>query len=137
MTAKAHRNGRTLRAMARAENVDEYLEGFDGAVRERLDAVRELIREAAPDTTEVIKWGQPAWLHRSGTILLMLSGHARHLRVAFTPSTRAAFDDELADYDPGKGSVRILPPQEVPRDLLRRIISYRIREHEDDGVLWM
>ncbi|GAA1206871.1 iron chaperone [Prauserella alba] len=123
--------------MARAQSIDEYLDGFDPAVRQRLEAVRELARRAAPDAAEAVKWGQPAWVHASGTILFMLSGHAKHINVVFTPSTREAFDAELGDFNPGKGSVKIAHPQDIPENLLRRMIGHRIREHERDGVNWM
>ena len=33
--------------------------------------------------------------------------------------------------------VRALAGEAVPDDLLRRMIAFRVREHEDDGVLWL
>lgn len=63
----------------------------------------------------------------------MISGHARHAGVAFTASTREAFDADLA----GKGTIKLPYGQPVPADLLRRMMVFRVREHEDDGVLWM
>lgn len=122
---------------ARPQNVDEYLDRFASPVRERLAAVRDLAREAAPDAAEAIKWGDPAWVHASGTILFMLAGYSKHIGVVFTPTTREAFDAELADYNPGKGSVKIAHTQPIPEDLLRRMIAHRIREHELHGVKWM
>ncbi|MBB3049217.1 uncharacterized protein YdhG (YjbR/CyaY superfamily) [Prauserella isguenensis] len=123
--------------MARPQDVDEYLDRFASPVRERLGAVRDLARDAAPDAVEAIKWGNPAWVHASGTILFVLAGHWKHISVVFTPSTREAFDTELGDYNPGKGSVKIAHPQAIPEDLLRRMMTHRIREHERDGVKWM
>lgn len=123
--------------MGRPRTVDEYIEGFTGPARETLVRLRALAHEAAPEASEAIKWGYPAWVHPSGTILFMVSGHARHAGVAFTPSTREAFDTDLADFATGKGTVKLPYDQPVPDDLLRRMIAFRVREHEDDGVLWM
>ncbi len=123
--------------MARPTTTDEYLDGFDPARRELLEQVRTLAGDAVPSASEAIKWGSPAWVHPSGTILFMLSGHARHAAVVFTPSTREAFDAELADLETGKGSVKLPYGKPVPADLLRRMMEFRVREHEDDGVLWM
>jgi uncharacterized protein YdhG (YjbR/CyaY superfamily) len=123
--------------MSRPQTVDEYLERFSGPGRELLERLRKLANEAAPKATEAIKWGYPAWVHASGTILFMISGHAKHAGVAFTPSTREAFDDDLTDMATGKGTVKIPYGQPVPTDLLRRMIAFRVREHENDGVLWM
>jgi uncharacterized protein YdhG (YjbR/CyaY superfamily) len=76
-------------------------------------------------------------VHRSGTILFMVSGHAQHANVAFTPSTREAFDADLAGFSTGKGTVKLPYGQPAPVNLLRRMIAFRVREHEDHGVLWM
>lgn len=117
--------------------MDEYLDGFTGPGRAMLEELRSLAGQAAPEASEAIKWGYPAWVHPSGTILFMVSGHAKHAGVAFTPSTREHFDTDLAGFETGKGTVKLPYGKPVPADLLRRMIAYRVREHEDDGVLWM
>jgi uncharacterized protein YdhG (YjbR/CyaY superfamily) len=123
--------------MGKPQTIDEYIEGFAGQGREVLEQVRALALKAVPAASEAIKWGQPAWVHPSGTILFMVSGHAKHANLIFTPSTREAFDADLADFATGKGSVKLPYGQPVPGDLLRQMIAFRMREHEDDGVLWM
>lgn len=123
--------------MARPTTIDEYLAGFPADRRALLEQLRRLAGEAVPDASEAVKWGSPAWVHPSGTILFVFSGHAKHVNFAFTPSTKDAFEADLADFDTGKGTVKLRYGQPVPADLLRRMIAYRVREHEDDGVLWM
>lgn len=123
--------------MGRIQTLDEYIDGLAEPGRRLLEQLRTLANEAIPDAREAIKWGHPAWIHPSGTILFMLSGHAKHANFAFTPSTREAFNAELADFDTGKGSVKLPYAQPVPADLLRRMIAFRVREHEEEGVLWM
>jgi uncharacterized protein YdhG (YjbR/CyaY superfamily) len=123
--------------MGRPRTIDEYLEGFTGQARELLEQLRELARGAVLEASEAIKWGHPAWVHPSGTILFMISGHAKHANIVFTPSTREAFDGDLAGFTTGKGSINLPYGQPLPGDLLRRMIAFRVREHEDNGVLWM
>ncbi|MCX5535498.1 DUF1801 domain-containing protein [Streptomyces sp. NBC_00006] len=123
--------------MSKAETTDDYYEGFGGQGRELLEQVRTLAHEAVPEAAEAIKWGTPAWIHPSGTILFMVNGYTKHANVVFTPSTRAAFDADLADFTTGKGSVKLPYGRPVPGDLLRRMIAYRVREHEVEGVRWM
>jgi uncharacterized protein YdhG (YjbR/CyaY superfamily) len=123
--------------MGRPRTIDEYLDGFTGQARSLLEHLRTLAATSAPEATEAIKWGYPAWVHASGTILFMVSGHAKHAGMAFTPSTREAFDGDLAGFDVGKGTIKLPYDQPVPDALLRRMIAFRIREHEKDGVLWM
>jgi uncharacterized protein YdhG (YjbR/CyaY superfamily) len=123
--------------MGRPQTIDDYLAGFTGPARELLEQLRALAREAVPGASEAIKWGNPAWVHPSGTILFVISGHAKHANVVFTPSAREAFDADLTDFATGKGSVKLPYGRPVPGDLLRRMIAFRVREHEDEGVLWM
>ncbi|BFU48030.1 iron chaperone [Krasilnikovia sp. MM14-A1004] len=123
-------------AVSKPQTIDEYIEGFDGQRRELLDQLHALARQAVPDASEAIKWGHPAWVHPSGTILFVISGHAKHANFSFTPSTREAFDAELGDVETGKGTVKLPYGSAAPTDLLRRMIEYRVREFEDDGVLW-
>jgi len=123
--------------MGRPQTIDDYLEGFTGQRHDLLARLRGLAREAVPEAAEAIKWGNPSWVHPSGTILFMIAGYSRHANVAFTPSTREAFQDELTGWATGKGTIQLPYDQAVPSDLLRRMIAFRVREHEEDGVLWM
>lgn len=123
--------------MSKPQTVDAYLEALTEQGRDLLEQVRALARETVPEASEAVKWGHPAWVHPSGTILFVFNGHARHANVVFTPSTREAFGDELAGFTTGKGSVRLPYGQPVPGGLLGRMMAFRVREHEDDGVLWM
>src|SRR5699024_1223038 len=94
-----------LATMGRPQTIDDYLEGFTGQRHDLLARLRGLAREAVPEAAEAIKWGNPSWVHPSGTILFMIAGYSRHANVAFTPSTREAFQDELTGWATGKGTI--------------------------------
>lgn len=117
--------------------MDEYIAGFSGDAAERLEELRALSRRAAPEAIEAIKWGSPTMVHARGTILFAYSAHQKHANFVFTPSTRETFSADLAEFDTGKGSVKLPYGQAVPTELLERMIAHRIREFEDDGVMWM
>lgn len=123
--------------MSKPKTVDEFFAQYQGPARALLDELRGIADRAAPDTTTQLKWGSPAWIHTSGTILFVIDGFTHHANIVFTPSTREAFDKELASMQTGKGSIKLPYDKPVDRDLLERMIAYRIREHEQDGVLWM
>jgi hypothetical protein len=48
-------------ARSRGMTVEAYIAGFNDWRGETVSALRQLIREAAPDATESIKWGQPVY----------------------------------------------------------------------------
>lgn len=123
--------------MSKPTTFAEYRAAFSGESLHLLDALHRLSRETVPDGVEAIKWGHPAILHPSGMILFVFSAHQHHASVAFTPSTRQAFAQELEGFETGKGSVKLPYGTPVPTDLLARMIAYRITEYERDGVTWM
>ena len=122
---------------ARPLTVDEYIDHLSPRARARVSELRALAIAAAPAATETLKWGYPAYVHPSGVILFMVSGHKAHASIVFTPATRQAFGDELSGYEVGKGSVKLPYDTPVPTDLIARMIHYRTREHEVDGVKWL
>lgn len=117
--------------------VDDYLSQFAEPAQERLRELRSLCREAVPTAQECLKWGHPAYVHPEGVILFVFSGHKEHASLAFTPSTREAFDAQLVDHRTGKGSVALPYASALPTELLRRMMEHRVREYEVDGVKWM
>lgn len=122
---------------ARPTTIDEYLAALEDPARARIAALRRLVREELPAADEAIKWGSPAFVHPSGTILLVVSAHKGHANVTVTPSTKDAFAAELDGFETGKGSVKLPYDAPVPEELLRRMVRHRLVEHEQDGVGWM
>jgi uncharacterized protein YdhG (YjbR/CyaY superfamily) len=117
--------------------IDDYVSDTPEPGRARVIEIRDLCRRAAPHATEAIRWGHPTYLHPEGVILFMFSAHKAHASLAFTPSTKSAFADELAAYRTGKGTVAVPYDAPLPTALLRRMIQFRIREYEQSGVKWM
>ena len=70
-------------------------------------------------------------------ILFVFSAHKNHASIAVTPSTRGAFAAELADFETGKGSVKLPYGQALPTALLGRMMAFRLHEYEENGVTWM
>lgn len=90
--------------------MDEYIESFGEPARGRLHELRALSRAGVPHAVEELKWGSPAYT--LGTILFVFSGHKDHANFVVTPSTLAAFTDELDGYTTGKGRGQL--PYGVP-----------------------
>src|SRR5690606_24283271 len=119
------------------EAVDAYLAGIPEVARAVLTELRGLARATVPEAGETIQRNAPAYAHPRGAILFQFSGHKAHARFVFTPTVREAFDDDLVNFETGKGSVKLFYGQPVPHDLLERMMLARLREYEDEGVLWM
>ena len=124
-------------AASRPTTIDEHLASLEDPARSRLAELRALVREELPAASEAIKWGNPAFLHPRGTILLVISTHTAHANFTVTPSAKEAFAAELEGIESGKGSVKLPYDRPIPEDLLRRMARHRLAEFEQDGVNWM
>ncbi len=115
-----------------ANAIDEYISGFPPETRRVLRQLRAVIRSAAPEATETISYGIPTFdLH--GKHLVHFGGFARHVGFYPTPSGTEEFQQALAGYKSGKGSVQFRLDEPLPEDLVREIVAFRVREVEDEA----
>lgn len=115
----------------RPELVDEYIAGFPPETRGVLDEMRALIRSAAPDAIETISYRMPTF-DLDGTHLVHFAGYEKHVGLYPIPSAIEAFKDELKPYKSGKGSVQFPLGHPLPRDLIRRMVEFRVEEVRRD-----
>jgi uncharacterized protein YdhG (YjbR/CyaY superfamily) len=118
------------------KNVDEYIDSFSEEQKAKLLEIRKIIRKALPDTTETLKWGAPATLDKDGMILIIFSGHKQHMNLVGTPSTKAAFEDELSGYETGKGAIKLPYDKPLPAKLIEKFVLYRAKEYRENGIKW-
>lgn len=107
--------------------VDEYLAPFPSATRERLQLLRDFLRKAAPEAVEAIRYGIPTLIQQGN--LVHFAGYAGHLGFYPGPSGIEAFRAELSAWPLSKGAIRFPLDGELPLDLIRRIVAFRIREN--------
>jgi uncharacterized protein YdhG (YjbR/CyaY superfamily) len=109
-----------------AETVDGYIAGQPVAIRKRLQAVRAVVRRAAPEAEESISYRIPAYkLH--GT-LIYFAAFAHHIGMyPITGSLRQQLADDLAPYLPpkAKGTVHFRHDAPLPLALIARFVRFR------------
>ncbi|CAH1222078.1 MULTISPECIES: DUF1801 domain-containing protein [unclassified Paenibacillus] len=109
--------------------VDEYIAGFPPEVKAKLQTMRELIREIAPQAEEKISYKMPTYaLHGN---LVHFAGYAKHIGFYPAPSGIEEFKQELSAYKGAKGSVQFPLDQPLPEALIRRIVAFRVKENEE------
>lgn len=123
--------------MSKPTTVDEYLATCSEPAGPHLHQLRRISAAGAPDCTEQLKWGHPAYVHPDGVIMFVFSGHAGHANIMFTPSTKESFDVELGGFETGKGRIALPYGQPIPEELIGRMIQFRLAEYAERGVKWM
>ncbi|KAA3633438.1 MAG: hypothetical protein DWQ02_13110 [Bacteroidetes bacterium] len=106
--------------------VDEYIADFPSSVQSILQRMRHTIHKAAPKAEEVISYNMPA-IKLNG-MLVYYAAYERHIGFYPTASGISAFEKELSGYKQGKGSVQFKLDEEIPYDLVQRIVEFRVEE---------
>ena len=109
-------------------SVDDYILSFPSEIQQRLTQIRALIKERAPDAVESISYGMPAY-KTHGKPLVYFAAFAQHIGLYATPSGHSAFSSELSKYKQGKGSVQFPLDEPLPRELIERIVVFRVEEN--------
>lgn len=109
--------------------VDTYIEQFPHEVKLKLLQLRKIIKETVPLAEEKIAWGAPTY-YLNG-YLIQFAGYKSHIGFYTTPSTLTYFQEELKEFKTnGKNTMQILVHQDIPVDLIRRMIAYRVQENQ-------
>jgi len=114
-----------------ATSIDEYIAEFPPETQQVLQAVRAIIRAAAPTATETISYAIPTF-DLNGH-LVHFAGYERHIGFYPTPGGMEAFKDELTSYKCAKGSVQFPLDQPMPTDLIRRMVEFRVAKNTEKG----
>lgn len=107
------------------KNIDEYIQTFPQTTQNILQKIRELIQKTAPQSNEVISYQMPTF-KLNDKVLVHFAGYEHHIGLYATPTGHAQFAKELSKYKQGKGSVQFPLDQEIPYDLIEKIVRYRV-----------
>lgn len=118
----------------RPTSVGEYIEAAPDAARKKLREMRACIRKAAPEATEGLKWGMPAFSNKR--ILVAFAAHKNHIGFYPTPSAVTAFAKELAKFNTARGSIQFPLEKPLPLPLIRKITAFRVRESVEQDRKW-
>ena len=107
--------------------IDEYISDFSKEVQHILQKIRAIVKEAAPDAEEAIKYQIPTFV-LSGS-LVHFAAFEKHIGFYPTPSGIEQFKDELSSYKSAKGSVQFPLGSPIPYELIEKIVKFRVKEN--------
>lgn len=118
-------------AMPNFKTVDEYIDKQTEEAQVILRELRNLIKVAVPETIEITNYKVPSFTLIPGTKpaqQIMIVAYAKH--VSFYPYQTAIehFEDELKDFELGKGTVKFKFNKPLPQELIKRMVVFRKEE---------
>lgn len=107
-------------------NIDDYHECFPVTIRKKLDILRLCIKQAAPDATETINYGMPAF--RINKVLVCYAVYKEHIGFYPTPNPISYFKKELNKFVTSKGAIQFPIDKSLPVSLIKKIVKFRVKE---------
>jgi len=107
-------------------SIDEYIAGFGPGVQSILQRIREVIRAAAPDATETISYGIPAF-KRNG-VLVYFAAFKKH--IGFYPPIFGdkALEKAASVYAGEKENLRFPIDEPIPYNLIKKLVKLRVKQ---------
>ena len=121
--------------MSRSTSVAQYIAAAPKQARAHLRELRALLRKAAPNARETIKWSTP--VYEEHRILFAFAAFKTHLNFMPTPSAMRPFTEALRSYKTGKGSIQLPYEKPLPKALLRKIAAQRVKDLRERDIRWM
>ncbi len=109
------------------KTIDDYIKRFPPEYRQRMEELRAVIREAAPDASEKISWGMPTFYLKGN--LVHFAAHKSHIGFYPGPGGVEAFLNETTEYKTSKGAVQLPMDKALPLDVIRSVVIQRAQEN--------
>ena len=109
-------------------SVEEYISWYSPEIQEKLEQIRQVLRDALPEAKEVISYHMPAF--KTHEVLVYFAATKNHIGFYPTSSGVSEFKKELAQFETSKGAIQIPYNQEIPLELISQIAQFRKEEVE-------
>lgn len=108
-------------------SIDDYIDGFPADVQSRLRKIRKLVLEVVPEAVELISYRIPAF-KLQGRVLIYFAAFKEHLGMYPAPYEVSQFENVLARYGAGKGTLRFPHDKALPLAVIKRVLVYRAQQ---------
>lgn len=113
--------------MKQVANIDEYIKDFPKDVQLLLSQIRNVIKKAAPQAEEAIKYAMPTFILHGNVV--HFAAYKNHIGFYPAPSGLIAFESEIKKYKHSKGAVQFPLDKKLPIDLITQIVKFRVAEN--------
>lgn len=110
------------------KTVDEYNEEFSEEVKKKLNCLRKIIKQCAPEAYEKISWGVPTY--NLNGFLVQYAAYKKHIGFYTSPATLKYFKEDLKDYKTNlKNTVQFPIDKDLPVELIKEMVLFKVKEN--------
>lgn len=106
-------------------SIDEYIAACPPHSQERLQKVRETIKKLVPEAKEKISY-QIAAFELNGRNLIYFAGWKSHISIYPIPPGDEAFNEEIAPYVDGRGTLKFPLDKPLPLKLIKKVVKLHV-----------
>ncbi|MGD2178495.1 MAG: DUF1801 domain-containing protein [Anaerolineae bacterium] len=114
------------------ESVEAYLEQLAPERREALERLRALVFQVAPDATETMRYGMPAY-DVGGKELCLFASQKRYVSLYLDPKIVERYRGELEGLSLGKSCVRFRNLERIPLGTVEHMLKDIARRGAREG----
>jgi len=116
------------------QTIDEYHQAFSGESLARMQTIRKIIHDVAPDAIECISYQIPCFKYHG--YLIYYCAFPKHISLShpFSEAFWEHFKADLAAYKTSKSVIQIPMDKPLPELLIRNIVAFRKAENEEKAV---
>lgn len=111
-----------------SQQVDKYISSFPKETQEKLNQIRKIIKDVAPDAEEYISYQIPAF-KINGKYLVYFAGWKNHLSLYPIPAGDEKYREDIKEYTAGKGTLKFSLDKELPIEIIKKTTEFRIKEN--------
>ncbi|MFZ4263662.1 iron chaperone [Sphingobacterium sp. HJSM2_6] len=111
------------------KNIDEYHHTVHDEIRNKLESIREIVHQVAPQVEEVISYQIPAF-KIGNKYLIYYSAYPKHISLSspWTETFLKKFEKELKLFKVSKSAIQFPNDQNLPLAFIQALISFRKKE---------
>jgi len=105
--------------------VAAHIDSFPADTQEKLKSLRAFILQSVPELVEAKSYGIPTF-KLNGKNFIHYAGYAKHIGLYPGAGPIKEMKDELKSYKHAKGSIQFPLSDELPFDLIQKIIEFKL-----------
>lgn len=114
------------------KTVDEYIAGLETERADAVSQLREIVRDAAPEASEAVKWAQP--VYESNGPFCYIKAFKNHVNIGFWRGVDLDDPNALLQGDGEKmRHIKIGDGKDIPKDDIRDFVQAAIKLNQTKG----